>query len=144
MKKLAWTVGALVGAFVVLALLFDAYLGVSQARLQPGPVEGVLVSTDAEGQRHETRLAVFDDGDTPWVQSGHWFRGWYWRVVENPEVELIREGETHAYTAVPLDTPEGRAQIVKLIKRRTGETRFWVIRAVLLFAEIKPVRLDPR
>jgi hypothetical protein len=144
MKKLAWTLAGLVGAFVVLVLLMDAYIGYAQPQLEGGPGEGELVTFDEAGERHVTRLAVFDDGDALWVQSGHHFRGWYERVLRNPDVELTRAGETRPYRAVPLDTPEARDHLVGVIKARTGELRFRLIRALLLFAEIKPVRLDPR
>ena len=36
-------------------------------------------------------MIVLQDGDVTWVQSGHHFRGWYHRLVRNPEVELVVE-----------------------------------------------------
>jgi hypothetical protein len=143
-RKLLWTLGLVVGSYVVLALAIDAYVGFAQPELEGEPGEGVLVTFDETGARHGTRLAVFDDGTHLWVQSGHHFRGWYERLLRNPEVELVRAGETRRYRAVPLDDPESRAHLVGVIKARTGELGFRLIRALLLFAEIKPVRLDPR
>ena len=35
-------------------------------------------------------------------------------------------------------------RVVGIIKKRTGEVGYYVIRAILLFAEVRPVRLDPR
>lgn len=144
MRKLLWTLGLLVGSYVVLALGIDAYVGFAQPELEGEPREGVLVTFDETGERHETRLAVFDGGAHLWVQSGHHFRGWYERLLRNPEVELVRGDETRRYHAVPLDDPESRAHLIGVIKARTGELGFRLIRALLLFAEIKPVRLDPR
>ena len=145
MKKLGLWVGGLVVGFVVLALLFDAFVGAAQPELQAGPSEGVLYTLDAEGNRIGTRLAVVDDADgNVWVQSGHHFRGWYERVLANPEVEMQRGGELEPYTAVPIDTPESEALVRKLLRDRAGPVRFAIIRTVLLFADIKPVRLDPR
>jgi hypothetical protein len=92
---------------------------------------------------HETRLAVIDDGGALWIQSAHHFRGWYDRLLLNPQVELVRNGEVRAYDAVPIDTPETEARVGDLLKQR-GAFRFYLIRALLLFADIKPVRLDPR
>ena len=80
------TVAVLVG-YVGLALAFDAFIGVSQIAL--GGPEGVLRTVDEKGQVHETRMIVLQDGDVTWVQSGHHFRGWYHRLVRNPEVELF-------------------------------------------------------
>ena len=144
MKKIAWTIGGLVGAYVALALLLDAFVGFSQPVLDPGSAEGVLHTFDERGRRYETRLAVHEDGDTLWIQSGHHFRGWYERLLDNPEVELVRDGEVRAYRAVPVDTPEAEARVVQLLKQRAGGVRFRLVRILLLFADIKPVRLDPR
>lgn len=145
MKKLAvWILGGVAG-FVALALLLDAIGGVVQPELEGGRAEGVLYTVDADGQRIGTRLAVVDDADgNVWVQSGHHFRGWYERVLANPDVELERDGELRPYSAVPIDTPESEALVRGLLKQRVGPVRFAIIRAMLLFADMKPVRLDPR
>lgn len=132
---------AIVG-FVVLALGLDLYAGLRQPEV--GGPECVLRTVDEAGRIHETRLALVDDDGTLWVQSGHHFRGWYERIQSNPDVELVRGGETRAYRAVPLDTPEARAHLRALLMERLGPVRFYAIRTFLLFAEIKPVRLDPR
>ncbi len=70
-------------------------------------------------------------------------RGWYHRVVSNPEVELVRGGKAEPYRAVLLDTPEAVDTVTKLMGKgsRAG---YWVGRTMLLWAPIKPVRLDPR
>ena len=144
MKRVALRVAVLLAAFVVLALALDGWVGLAQPELQPGRAEGVLVTFDESGGRHETRLAVVDHEGDVWVQSGHHFRGWYERALRNPDVELVRGGETHRYRAVPIDTPETEALVRGLLRDRAGPARFAVIRTVLLFADIKPVRLDPR
>jgi hypothetical protein len=136
------TIAVLVG-YVVLALAFDGFIGVTQIAL--GGPEGVLRTFDEDGQVHETRMIVLQDGDVTWVQSGHHFRGWYHRLVANPEVELVSDGgEVWAYLAVPLEDPASKANMKRLIEERVGRVRARVIRAVLLFADVKPVRLDPR
>jgi hypothetical protein len=144
MKRIAWTAVAILGAYVALALGLDAIVGVAQPALEPGRAEGVLRTFDDEGQPHESRMIVIDDGETTWVQSGHHFRGWYHRLRRNPDVELVRGGETLRYRAVPLDTPEAKAHMKELLIERTGTFGYYAIRTVLLFAEVKPVRLDPR
>ena len=70
-------------------------------------------------------------------------RGWYHRVVSNPEVELVRGGKAEPYRAVLLDTPEAVDTVTKLMGKgsRAG---CWVGRTMLLWAPIKPVRLDPK
>lgn len=144
MRKIAWSVTVVVGVYVGLALGLDALIGVTQLPLEPGRAEGVLRTFDDDGKAHESRMIVIDDGDTTWVQSGHHFRGWYQRLRRNPKVELVRGGELLRYRAVPLDTPEAKANMKELLIKRTGTAGYYAIRTVLLFAEVKPVRLDPR
>ncbi len=143
MKKAARiTVAVLVG-YVVLALAFDAFIGATQIAL--GGPEGVLRTFDEDGQVHETRMIVLQDGDVTWVQSGHHFRGWYHRLMANSEVELLMDdGEVRAYLAVPLEDAASKANMKRLIEERVGRVRARVIRTILLFADVKPVRLDPR
>jgi hypothetical protein len=64
--------------------------------------------------------------------------------VHNPEVEFMRNGETKPYRAVPVDTPETEDRIAELLIQRVGPARYYIIRTILLFADTKPVRLDPR
>jgi hypothetical protein len=144
MKRIVRTLALVLAGFVALALGVDAVVGIGQPTLEPGAAEGVLRTFDADGTLHENRLVVVEDAGTLWIQSGHHFRGWYDRLLRNPEVELVREGETRAYLAVPLDTPETEALVRSRLKERTGTFRFHLIRTLLLFADMKPVRLDPR
>ena len=144
MKRIIRTLAFIVVGFVVLALGVDAIVGISQPALEPSAAEGVLRTFDEDKKLHENRLVVVDDGGTLWIQSGHHFRGWYHRLLRNPEVELVRNGEMRAYHAVPLDTPETESRVKNLLKQRNGAFRFHLIRTLLLFADVKPVRLDPR
>jgi len=140
--KLLKLAAVVVGALVGLALLLDLFVAVAQPELGPGHC--VLHTTDADGTVHHDRLALFEDGDVLWVQSGHHFRGWYHRAIANPEVMLDRGDGPKPYTAVALETPEAKAHMRELIRRRTGRFGAAAIRALLLFADVKPVRLDPR
>jgi hypothetical protein len=145
MRRLIRGAGLIIAGFVVLALALDGLAGLVQPALDRGGAEGVLHTSDLEGGIHETRLAVFEDeSGVIWVQSGHHFRGWYERIKRNPKVELVRDGVTHAYRAVPLETRDAKDHVSSLIRRRVGVAGFYAIRTFLLFAEIKPVRLDPR
>jgi hypothetical protein len=142
-KRTAKWAACLLAAWVGLALALEVFTAVAQPEFNAS--DGVLRTFDAAGTPHDTQLAVLDD-DTGavWVQSGHYFRGWYERALANPEVELVRGGETRSYRAVPIDTPETETHVTALLKRRGGPLRYYAIRSLLLFADIKPVRLDPR
>ena len=132
----AWVLGV----YVVLGLVLDSAIGYFQPQSEG---TAVLRSFDADGQAHDTVLSLLDDGGTLWVESGHWFRGWYHRVRANPDVELIRDGEAGSYRAVPLDTPEAVERVTRLMGEGSGGG-YYVGRTMLLWAPIKPVRLDPR
>ncbi len=143
MRKIARRIVLVIAGFAVLALLLDGAIALFQPALEPGDAEIVLHTFDEQGGRHETRMIIIEDGNTLWVQSGHHFRGWYHRLRRNPEVEVVRGGEQRAYRAVALETPEAKARMQQMLIERTGLVRFYLIRAFLLFADVKPVRLDP-
>lgn len=58
-------------------------------------------------------------------------------------MELIRGGHVAAYRAFPVDTPDAVDTVTKLMGKGAG-AGYWVGRTMLLFAPIKPVRLDLR
>jgi len=130
----------LLGIYVVLGVSLDVAIGLFQPQQ---PNTAVLRTFDADARPHDTVLALHDDGGQLWVESGHWFRGWYHRLQANPDVELTRGGETKPYRAIPVDTPEALARMQQLMGKDSG-ARYTAMRAMLLFAPIKPVRLDPR
>ena len=144
MKRTAQVIATLFGAYVLLALAVNGVAGVVQPELGAGSGEGVLRTFSADSDVYERRLAVVEDEGVLWLASVQHFRKWYHRLVENPNVELVRDGEVRSYRAVPVDTPEAQARMLQLLRARAGSTRFAVMRAFWFFASIKPVRLDPR
>ena len=139
--KIVRVLGIIVGAYVVLALALDGFI----AWRQPAAGDTLDLRTfDADGTAHVQRLSVTQEGDVLWVGSGHHFRGWYYRLRENPNVEVIRDGETRPYTAVPIDDPVEVDRITDRSKSRMGAAAYYASRAMLLFASVKPIRLDPR
>jgi len=138
--KIVRIVAILLGIYLVLGLMIDAAIGSFQPQ---GENTAVLRTFDKDGQPRETVLSLLDDNGQLWVESGHWFRGWYHRVMTNPNVELIRGGQATPYHAVLLNTPEALDLVTKLMGKGKG-AQYWVGRTMLLFAPIKPVRLDPR
>src|SRR5262245_542976 len=130
----------LVAVYVALGLLADAAIGWFQPQ---GGNTAVLRTFDASGRPRDTVLGLLDDNGQLWVESGHWFRGWYRRVLANPDVELVRGGQPAPYRATPLDTPEAVDTVSRLMGKGTS-SRYWIARTLLLFAPIRPVKLDPR
>jgi len=128
------------GIYVLLGLSLDAAIGYFQPQRE-GTV--VLRTFDASGGSKDTVLALRDDNGQLWVESGHWFRGWYKRVLANPDVELVRDGKALRYHAEPDDSPEAVERVTRLMGKGTS-ARYWVARTMLLWAPVKPVRLSPR
>ncbi|MCR9279432.1 MAG: hypothetical protein NXH85_15860 [Pseudomonadaceae bacterium] len=58
------------------------------------------------------KLYGFDYEDKLYVSSNHWFRQWYYAILENPEVVVEQAGETRAFTAIPIEGHE-RAEIAR-------------------------------
>ncbi len=137
--KIIRFLGYLLGIYVVLGLIIDGAIGYFQPE---GGNTAVLRTFDEAGVAHDRVLGLLDDDGQLWVESGHWFRGWYKRLLRNPDVVLLRDDAATPYVAVPVNTPEAVATVTRLMGK--GSTNaYWVGRAMLLFAPIKPVRLDP-
>ena len=135
-------VAIVLGCYLVIALVLDSAIGYFQPQPK-GSSTVVLRTYDDVGRPHDTVLAALDDNGQLWLESGHWSRGWYHRAIKHPDVDLTRDGQTHPYHAVPIDTPEAQATVTRLMGKGDG-VGYWLGRALLLFAPVKPLRLDPR
>jgi hypothetical protein len=127
--------------YVGLGLLFDSVIGSVQPQF-----DGTVVLRTFEpggGEPKDTVLSLLNDNGQLWVESGHWFRGWYRRVQANPEVELTLDGQTAPYRAIADESPETVEHVTNLMKRANGGA-YYVARTMLLWAPIKPVRLEPK
>lgn len=137
--KLVKFVLVLVAVYLGLGLLFEAAIG----HFQPdGGNAATLRTFDPDGTAHDRVLLLHEDNGQLWVESGHWFRGWYNRLLENPQVELVRGDDVSPFIAVPVDD----ARVVAMLTRKMGkgrDFRYWIARALSMFAPILPVRLDP-
>jgi hypothetical protein len=140
LMKIVRILAIILGAYVVLGLSLDAAIGYFQPQRQ-GTI--VLRTFDSSGASGDTVLGLREDNGQLWVESGHWFRGWYKRILANPNVELVRDGRAVPYRAVPDDSPETVERITQLMGKGAG-ANYWVMRTLLLWAPVKPVRLDPR
>jgi hypothetical protein len=133
MRRVLRVVGALLALVVVLAAL-------EIAASESGEVV-VLRTRDAAGEAHETRLWVVDHEGRPWLRAGHAGTGWFVRLQADPDVEVVRGGETLAVRAVPV--PGARDRINALVNEKYGAADSYI--SFFFRREHKiPVRLDPR
>ena len=132
------------GAIVILSLciLAAAHTGcmTAIAAFQPENIGGetiVLSTTGADGTSSERVLSPIDLDDQLFVAANHWPRAWYHRALENPNVRVIRDGETTDYRAVPVSEQER--------ERLLDESGFPLVAYVFTgFAPRQFLRLDPR
>ena len=101
----------------------------------------VLRTTDAGGIPYETKLWIVDYEDDPWVRAANPDRSWYQRLLQNPDVELVRDGETRRYHAEPHDVPEIAAELDAAFSAKYGLVDWWY--GVLMRDHPVPVRLAP-
>ena len=105
---------------------------------QPDWEGGVrITTTDSAGNEGERALASYWFNDKLYVCSNYWLRGWYSQALENPEVEVLVDGERKAYTAVPV---QGALHDQLLTKY----TQTFIDDVVYGFAPRNYLRLDPR
>jgi len=140
MKKTLLVLTFLLGAYVLLGLMFGGAVGYLQ------PEDGgtaVLRTFDSDGIAYETMVRPVEgnEGQT-WILSGQWFRSWYGRALENPEVSLRRNGRSITYRAVPIED-EGEIEMVLGLRRGDANSAgVFLYQALLLFAPVKILKLE--
>jgi hypothetical protein len=102
----------------------------------------VLRTRDVDGSVRETKLWVVDHEGTPWVRVANPRRGWFARLRDRPQVELLRGGRTQACEAHVHEGPETRAAIDAAFRARYGIVDWWY--GLLLRRGAIPVQLVPR
>ena len=131
-----WTLRILGALAALTVLVFGSQMLASES----GEVV-VLRTQDAAGGVHETRLWVVDHEGRPWLRAGYAGTGWFVRLQADPEVELVRGGETLLVRAVPV--PGARDRINELVREKYGLADSYVTFFFSRESKI-PVRLDPR
>lgn len=137
-KLLAIVLAIYLGAVVA----FESLVGIMGRRqanrgIQPGESWLVITTTDEDGSRKNTVVAGVESDGQLYVAANHWPRAWYDRAIENPAVEITREGEKIACRAVPVAGAE-RARIARDYRLP------WVIRLLTGFPPRSFLRLDRR
>ena len=101
----------------------------------------LLRTQAADGSLRETRLWVVDHTGHPWVRVANPRRGWFARLREHPQVEIVRGGRAQACEARVHEEPEARAAIDAAFRARYGLVDWWY--GVLLRRGAIPVELVP-
>jgi len=101
----------------------------------------VLRTADENGAMHETRLWVVDLDGSPWLRVARPERGWFQRLHERPDVELVRHGVTLPYRAIEIEDPAMRRRVGAAFREKYGLVDWWY--GLLLRRDPRAIRLDP-
>lgn len=89
------------GAILVI-LAIVGLVGLQYAASETTGEVVVLTTSDSDGNPHETRLWIVDNGGEAWLRAGGDTAGWYGQILENATVTLMRNGSSAVFTAVPV------------------------------------------
>jgi len=90
-------------AYIGLVILFESSLGFFQPEAQ-GTI--IITTVDEQGQSHDRVVSRFESGDELFIAANHWPRAWFRRVLKNPELGALIDGELGRYNAVLLEGTE--------------------------------------
>ena len=65
-----------------------------------------ITTFDAEGNSFDRVLSGLESGGQFYVAVNHWPRAWYRRLLENPEVRIMRNDQTRDYLAIRVSGEE--------------------------------------
>jgi hypothetical protein len=124
---------------LMVALVLLAATSMFSARNYSGEV-ATLYTTDRDGRVFETQLWVLEDHHELWIRSNRATSQWLDRLIQNPEIQLSRDGVVKNYIATPL--AHRRAHINALSVERYGWAE-WILTNFENRDETVPVFLDP-
>ena len=99
--KIARIIGIIALIYVGIVVIFESAIGYLQPQ---GDDTLVLIVTDAEGNASSRVLSRIEIDDKLYVAVNHWPRAWYWKVLDNPAVQVTINGATGDYTAVNVES----------------------------------------
>lgn len=121
----------------MLAVILVSVLLLEQIAAESGEV--VVLTTQASGESHTTRLWIVEDQGEQYLRAGMPQSAWYQQLLANPNVSLQRGEVERAYIAVPelVSVP----RINELMREKYGWADAYI---GFLFgrAESVPIRLD--
>ncbi len=91
------------GGYVAIVVAFESLIGYFQPA---GDSTLVITTTDEAGNSNDRVLSRLQSNGRIYVAANHWPRAWYNRALENPDVEVTRDGEKTARLAVPVTDDE--------------------------------------
>jgi len=129
------------GVYGVIVIAFETLVMVMGARqaargLEPDEDWLAISTSDANGSRETIVAGVESDGQL-YISANHWLRGWHRRALENPEIEVTRNGVRLPYRAIAVSGAE-REGIVRDYRLP------WAIRFLTGFPPRLFLRLDAR
>lgn len=92
----------------------------------------------ADGSWQETRLWIVDYDGSPWLHSTG--ADWEMRFADTPQVELVRDGKTLDYVAIP--DRRHHAAIDDALREKYGLADQWVRFLAPCEDSVLPVRLN--
>lgn len=118
-----------------------AFGGVTWFALE-GKDVAILRTQRADGSAHETHVWIADEAGVRFVEAATPERAWLLEAQAQPEIELVHEGATSRWRAVPEPGADGHAKIRRLLRAKYG----WADRWVALLQDTSTsvaVRLEP-
>jgi hypothetical protein len=98
-----------------------------------------LRTFDENGEPFETKMWAVDYDGEVFVRVANPQRHWYLRLLANPKVELLRNGNATPVIAEPSEDPAVRAAVDASFRAKYGVVDWWY--GVLLRRNPVPVRL---
>lgn len=102
MKAGKW-IGIVLVGYIALVVVFETAIGVAQPQ---SDTTIVIMASDADGNASERVVSGLRSGDKLYIAANHWPRAWYNRTLENPDVEVVVDGERSKRRAVPVTGAE--------------------------------------
>ena len=98
-KKPVRAIAVVAAAYISLVVLFESSLGFFQPELG-GTI--TITTVDKQGQSHDRVVSRFVSGGELFIAANHWPRAWFRRVLQNPKLIALIDGESASYQAVLL------------------------------------------
>jgi|TARA_B100001105_G_scaffold155230_1_gene124718 hypothetical protein len=96
-------IGILVLVYVGVVVIFESLLGY----YQPANEQTLVITTaNADGISSDRVLARIESEGNLYVAVNHWPRTWYYKALDNPQVQITIDEEKKDYLAVPVEGAE--------------------------------------